>query len=381
MFLKIIARQTRHNWVVALLIFLAMTALVSLYVYSKNTAAFSNRSMQLVMKNMGHNLLILPKEADPQAVYCGAEGLPLIPEDTTTQMSKSLKLASRYYVSVLQETVDVAGHSLVLTGIAPVARKDESREKRNMVLPLGADELRLGSEAARKLGAEVGSSLKILGKQFHTVEILPPKAGIDDCRVYMNLATCQELLGKEGQIQYILAFLCLHAGSLEKALALQEEKLSSDFPGFRQIARMDIAEGRYLARLTTSKSLRYLLAIVAAATVVVVAVTGLQEVHDRRHETGIMIAMGVSQTYVVGLYLVKTLALALAASVAGFLLGSLLAVQFTTPFLVVNTRPVTFLWTQFPAVAALTCAVAVAAELVPIAKLLSLDPSAILTEQ
>ena len=120
---------------------------------------------------------------------------------------------------------------------------------------------------------------------------------------------------------------------------------------------MDIAQGRHLARLTTSKSLHYLLAIVAAATVIVVAVTGLQEVHDRRHETGIMIAMGVSHTYVVALYLVKTLALALAASVAGFLLGSLLAVQFTTPFLVVNTRPVTFLWTQFPAVAALTCAV------------------------
>ena len=213
------------------------------------------------------------------------------------------------------------------------------------------------------------------------MEILPPKTNIDDCRVYVNLSTFQEMLGKEGKIQYILAFLCLHSGSLEKALASQEQKLSSRFPDFRQIARMDIAEGRHLARLTTSKSLYYLLGIVAAATVIIVAVTGLQEVNDRRHETGIMIAMGVSQMYVVALYLVKTLALAIAASLAGFLLGSLLAVHFTTPFLVVNTRPVAFLWEQLPSVAALTCAVVVAAEIIPVVKLLSLDPSTILTEQ
>jgi ABC-type antimicrobial peptide transport system permease subunit len=91
--------------------------------------------------------------------------------------------------------------------------------------------------------------------------------------------------------------------------------------------------------------------------------------------------MGVSQTYVVGLYLAKTLVLALTASAAGFLLGSLLAVHFTSPILVVNTQPVTFLWQQLPTVAGLTCAVAAAAEIVPVAKLLSLDPSTILAEQ
>ena len=94
-----------------------------------------------------------------------------------------------------------------------------------------------------------------------------------------------------------------------------------------------------------------------------------------------MIAMGVSHTYVVCLYLAKTLALALTASLAGFLLGSALAVHFTTPFLVVNTRPVAILWEQLPTVAALTCAVAVLAETAPIIKLLRLDPNTILAEQ
>ena len=144
---------------------------------------------------------------------------------------------------------------------------------------------------------------------------------------------------------------------------------------------MDIASGRHLARVTTQKSLYYLLAIVAAATIVIIAVTGLQEVADRKQETGILIAMGVSHAYIVCLYLVKTLVLALLAAVLGFYLGSVLAVQLSAPFLVVNTEPVAILWRELPATAALTCAVALAAELIPVVRLLSLDPNTILVEQ
>lgn len=381
MFLKITLSQTRHKWGIALLILLAMTSLVTLYVYSSNTAKFANRSMELVMKNMGHNLLILPEQADPWSVYQCSDDEVLFSDEIAQRMSERLSLSSRYYVAVLQGRAEVEKHELLLTGIEPVARKDESREKGNMVLPLGDQEARLGSETARKLGKRIGQTLPILGKDFKVVEILPPKASVDDCRVYIRLAQCQRLLNKEGQISFILAFLCLHGGSLDRALALQEQNLAGGFPGFRQISRMDIASGRHLARVTTQKSLYYLLAIVAAATIVIIAVTGLQEVADRKQETGILIAMGVSHAYIVCLYLVKTLVLALLAAVLGFYLGSVLAVQLSAPFLVVNTEPVAILWRELPATAALTCAVALAAELIPVVRLLSLDPNTILVEQ
>ena len=381
MFLRIITSQARHKWEIVLLVLLAMTSLVTLYVYSSNTTKFANRSMQIVMKNMGHNLLIVPKEADLWSIYTCSDRQVLFPDDTTRKMSNALSLASRYYVSVLQERVSVDGHELVLTGIAPIARKDESAEKRNMILPLAEGEARLGYEVARLLRKNVGDSLRILSDNFQVVEVLEPKASLDDCRVYIDLSQCQRMLSKEDGINVILAFLCLHRGSLEEALEFQKQKLAEIFPGFRLIGRMDIAQGRHLARLTTQKSLYYLVGIVAAATVIVIAVTGLQEVSARRHETGIMIAMGVSHTYIVCLYLVKTLVLALTASVVGFVLGSGLAVHFTAPFLVVNTQPVTFLWQQLPTIVALTCVVAFVAEIIPVIKLLSLDPNTILAEQ
>ncbi len=380
MFLKMIAGQIWHKRIVALLVVLAMTALVTLYVYSSNTSKFANRSMQLVMKNMGHNLLILPKEADLQAVYLCSDEQTAFSQQTAKTLSKHSGLASKYYVGVLQSRVNIDDQEFVLTGIEPIGRGDETREKGNMVQPLKAGQARLGAEAALRLGKQEGQSFEMEGQNFDVVEILPSKATVDDCRIYINLAECQEMLGHEGKIHLILAFLCLHAGSLDKTLAMQEKMLADEFPEIRQISRMDIAQGRYLARLTTQKSLYYLLGIVAIATIIVVAVTGLQEVNDRRHETGIMIAMGVSQTYVVSLYLAKTLLLALVASVVGFLIGSQLAVRLTEPFLVVNTTPVTILWAQLPSVVVLTCAVALVAEALPMLKLLSLDPNAILTE-
>ena len=381
MFLQLMFRQLWHKRAVASLVFLAMAALVTLYVYLGNTSRFANRSMQLVMKNMGHNLLLLPKQADLQAVYSCSDNQTAFPEETTAQLVKHGKLLSRYYVSVLQSRVTMAGQSFVLTGIDPVARKDESREKGNMILPLKEGETRLGSETAQKLDKGPGDEFEVQGVKFTVAEVLPPKASLDDCRIYVNLDQCQKMLGKSGQIHFILAFLCLHSGSLEQGLQTQEKMLAGVCPGIRQVSRMDVAQGRHLARLTTEKSLYYLLALVAAATVVVVAVTGLQEVNDRRHETGIMIAMGIPQSYIAGLYLVKTLFLAVGASLAGFLLGSLLAVRLTETFLVVNTSPVTILWTQLPSIIGLTSLVAVLAEMLPVAKLLSTDPNAVLSEQ
>ena len=52
MFFKWTVRQLWHKRVVALLVFPAMTVLVTLYVYSSNTSTFANRSMQRVMKNI-----------------------------------------------------------------------------------------------------------------------------------------------------------------------------------------------------------------------------------------------------------------------------------------------------------------------------------------
>ncbi|MFW6164042.1 MAG: FtsX-like permease family protein [Planctomycetota bacterium] len=381
MFLRIVASQARYKWPITLLLWVAMTALVSLYVYLGNSARFSNRSMQLIMKRMGHNLLILPADADPLDTYLCSDGQTLFPDAVTAEMAQHTELASKYYVSLFQTRLDIGGRTLLLSGIRPVARPDETPEKGNLVTAIAPGHARLGSAAARALDAEVGDTVSLLSREFQVAEVLPPQGAVDDFRVFIPLAECQALLGEPGRINAIVAFLCMHGGTLPRVMARHRATMGELFPGFQVIPRMDIARGRDLARRTTSGYLRYLLAIVLCITVVVIVVTGLQEVSERRREVGILLAMGAHYVYVVGLYVAKLLAVALAAAVAGFFIGSYLSLWLMTPMLVSHTRPVALVWGHLPQVLWLTCLVAAAAAVVPMAKLVRMDPNAILIEE
>jgi hypothetical protein len=47
-------------------------------------------------------------------------------------MAKQMQLASRYYASVLQAREVINGNTLILTGILPVHRRDETAEKQHL---------------------------------------------------------------------------------------------------------------------------------------------------------------------------------------------------------------------------------------------------------
>ncbi len=380
MFIRLLSGQAKHKWQLAFLVFLTLASLVTLFVYVRNTTRFSTRSMQLVMKNMGHNLLILPEEADPLAVYQSSGEQTLFSDTATHTLAQAGHLPTRYFVSVLQKTVEEDGHRFLLTGIEPVRRADETSEKGNMIRPLQPGQVRMGASAAAKAAVEVGDAFRILGMEFVVVELLPEKGTETDFRVYIPLKDCQELLGQPGQINSVLSFMCLHGGSMKAAEEYLHEELPKVLPGFRVLVKQDMAQARFLARLTTSKSLYYVLALVLTITILVIVIAGLHEVSDRRHETGILVAMGTSYSYIIALYLAKAVSLALIASVAGFLLGSQLAVWFTTPFLVTKTQVVGILWEQLPSTIALAVVVVLLSEIIPMFQLLRTDPNQTLRE-
>lgn len=382
MFLKMVFNQARYRWLFTLFLFLAMTVLVLLYVYLRNTDRFTNRAMQLVMKNMGHNMYILPEETNPLDVFLCTGNEPLFDAEVTHNLAQHLELFSRYYVSVLQQRHAFRTHELLLTGIQPVERADETNEKGNMIQPIAPGTVRLGHGAAALLRLEEGSELAVLGRTFKVAEILAPLGTERDYRVYLPLKECQEILGLGDEINVIWTFECLHhGGPLEEIERLHGQMLEEAQPGFKHVSIMPIARGRYLARETTANTLYCVLGIVLAATILIIAITGMQEVTERRREVGILVAMGAGLPYVAALFLVKILALAAAAAVTGFIIGSELAVRMTTPFLVTQTRAVRILWDDLPSVVALSIAVALVAMLLPMFQLLRMDPNSTLTEE
>jgi len=382
MFLRIVLKQLRYKWEINLLLFLTMTALVSLHVFIGNTNRFTVRSIQLIMKNMGLNQVMIPAAQSALDTYLCTENQLEFPQSVTHAAAVHLELLSRYYVSMLQQRMDVAGRVLLLTGIEPVARADETKEKGNPVKPVNSGTARLGSAAAVVLGVQKGGRLDVKGREFKVLTVAPKQGTLDDYRVFLNLADMQKLVGKPGMINAVLSFECLHiGGSLDEIHDYQKLNLTRILPGFKQINIESIARGRYYARRMTNRYQYCLMALVAAITVLIVIITGFQEVNERKYETGILVAQGAAYRYIMGLYLSKTIILAALAAVVGFVAGGVASVMLTTPFLATNTREVTILWENLPPTLALITAVALIAELIPMIRLVRMDPCAIVMEE
>jgi len=382
MFWRIVGRQMAYKWGMTLLLFLVIAILVSLFVFITNTNRFAVRSMQLIMKNMGLNQLLIPEGENPLHVYLCTDNQQLFPENLLDAMAADTRLLSKYYVGMLQHRLKVDDAEVLLSGIRPVKRPDETPEKSSIVKPVPAGHVRLGSEAAARLGLQQGDIFK-LGSAIFTVEkVIPERGTLDDCRVYLPLKDAQKFLNTGPKINVIYSFECLHVGgSLEHIHAYQRNLLTKTFPGYRQYNIAGIAEGRYYARHMTEKYLYYLVTAITLIAGIVIAISGFQEVAERKYETGVLISMGAGYFYIAALYLVKILIISALAAIVGFMVGGILSVKLTHPFLVTNTKHITVLWGNLPKTVLISCGVAMLAQLLPITKLLRLDPCAILTEE
>jgi hypothetical protein len=382
MFWKIIGRQMAQKWSMTLLLFLVVSILVSLFVFITNTNSFAVRSMQLIMKNMGLNQVLMPAGENPLHVYLCTDGQQLFPEAVLEKLAGNTELLSKYYVGMLQQRMQIGDGEVILTGIRPVKRPDETLEKSSMVNPVPPAHARLGRTAAAQLNLRAGDPFTLGSASYAVDKILPERGTLDDCRVYLPLPAVQEFLGTGRQINAVQSFECLHVGGpLEDIHAYQQGLLNDVLPGYRQYNVTSIAQGRYYARRMTEKYLYYIGGAIMLIAAMVIAISGFQEVTERKYETGVLISMGAGYGYITGLYLVKIVLISALAAVVGFWIGGSLSVRLTAPFLMAQTQHIVILWENLPNTVFMSCGVAVLAQLLPIIKLLRLDPCAILTEE
>jgi len=379
--LTLIFQQAVYKRFVTVLLLLALTASVSLYVYISNTSRYTNRSMQLIVKKLGHNLIILPDSTNPLDVYWCTDKQTLFTEDVAVRLADDHELASRYFVSVLQTRLTRNDNIFLLTGIGIAQRSDETAEKGNMIRPVRKGEARLGAMAAKQLRRATGDTLQINGDTYKIESIVKEKGNEDDYRIYIPLAILQSILHQKGQIHYILAFLCQHGSNVEKTIKNETAMLKNLVPEMKLITKTDLIQGRALARQTTDRTLYYLLGLILIVTILIIIISGAQEVAERRKETGILIAMGTGRSYILSLYFIKIGILALLSSVTGFIIGSALAVYWTSVFLVTETAEVAYQWADLPKISLLTLLTSLAAESIPLFSLFRSDPSSILMEE
>ena len=287
---------------------------------------------------MGFNVLILPKDQNLGDLYADDFAVKTMPEEYAERLAKSRVVTINHVVPSLQQKVKwpEKERTILLMGVRGVIYLQSAKQK-PLIEPVKSGSMVVGHELAQSLGLKPGEHTELMGRSFLVDRINPERGNKDDITVWIDLAEAQQMLGKPGRINGILALDCT-CDTLDR-LALIRAEISKILPDTQVIefvsqalaraeargraeteAREALAAevaGRLQLRRQREASAALLVPLVALGSGLWIAMLTLANVHERRAEIGILRAVGLRSGQVLSVFLAR----AALAGVAGAALG------------------------------------------------------------
>lgn len=277
----------------------------------------------------GANILIVPKASDLAVSYGGitvATAAFDVGELTLADLDAIETIKNAANVSVVSPkllgAVQLQGHTVLLAGIR---FEDELLMKSWWRIdgdsPVSALDVLAGSRLASKLGLQRGQMLEIDGTTFRVAGILTENGSQDDDILFVDLHTAQTLLNKPGAITLAeVAALCT-ACPIEDMVA----QIGSALPQ----ARVSALREAVTLRMQTTDQLSgfgmVVSIVVALIGTLVVLMTMLGAVAERKHEIGLFRALGFRQRHIARIILSEAALVSLIGGLVGWGIGVLSA--------------------------------------------------------
>jgi ABC-type lipoprotein release transport system permease subunit len=299
-----------------------------------------------ITKKMGFNVLILPADQNLDDFYSDNYASKFMPEAYVDKLAASRVVTVRHLLPTLEQKVKwpEKQRTVILVGIrgeVPFIHKDP---KKPIVSAVKPDTLILGYHLADRISLKVGDKLFFMGKIFSVSKIYPERGNKDDITIWMDLKQAQELLGKQGKINGILALECKCAWA---NIAKVRKELLKILPDTKIVTFAGKAEARKAARSrvemaakesminikSTRSEVRGLIekttAIVVPLVIILAsiwtAVLAFSNTRERRYEVGLMRALGVKSRKIFSLFISRALIVSITGLVNGILIGFLIA--------------------------------------------------------
>ncbi len=374
---RLILREMQRSKVNTLLCAATIIVATAMLIAMIGVSRASVDATRIQMKNMGFNLLIVPKDMDLARYQALDFQEADMPEDYVHKLADQAGILAQHFVGKYQRTIQIDGRTAVLTGVvAEKLRKGTDRGPMPTAYTVPEGEVYLGVGVSRALGKKAGDTLDVLERTFKVGAVLD-EAGVvpDDIRIYAHLADVQALLDRPGRINAIDALACMCPSDSTDLFRAMEESIRTVLP--------DTAIQPYKSILLARQEQRtmlYRLELAAVAVAIMAgaaAIWGLtsQNVRSRRYEIGVLRALGVPNRRIAWLFVGRILLY----SVAGALLGCV-AGHFAAVWLNVSQSPADVPWTVFVAVVLFTPLAATLFGLPPVAARLLQEPVEILGE-
>ena len=318
----------------ALFIFVGLLVGVSSVVAFMSLVEALTRDINHKLEKYGANILIVPKTENLSLTYGGLSlgGISFEMQEIRQEDLKrivSIRNAANVAavgpmvlgaVKVEERNVLLAGMDFgVVHFLRPWWKIRGEKPQENGAL--------LGFEAARALGLDVGSAMKLRGKELAVSGVLEATGSQDDQIIFTHLSTAQAILGKEGRISMAeVAALCNNCPIDDMV-----RQISEILPGAKVMAIKQVVAGR-MATLGHFNRFAYgLSSLVVLVGGLVVLVTMMGSVRERKSEFGIFRAIGFRRGHVIRMVLLEAAIISALAGVSGYLLG-LFITKTSIPF-------------------------------------------------
>jgi predicted lysophospholipase L1 biosynthesis ABC-type transport system permease subunit len=269
-----------------------------------------------------------------------------MPDDYVDRLAESGIIMVRHFLPTLQQRIEWAernGRTIILVGTRGEVPNWAKNPRKPLVQPVPPGTIVLGYHLHEPLGLAVGDSVRLMGREFTVHRCHAERGSKDDITAWVHLSEAQELLGKPGVINAILALQCLCAGADLTKLRREIEQVLPDTQivemGSKILARYE-ARSRITQeakeaveferrKRTALRTHRQALADLLAPTMLAIAVgwvglSAFREARLRRQECGVLRTLGTPCGTIFLLFLAKAFVLGLAGGLLGYAFGLVL---------------------------------------------------------
>jgi len=165
-----------------------------------------------ITKNMGFNILVLPRDQNLTDFYSENFADKLMPAEYAQRLAAATNVASiRHVLPMLQQKLEwpEQRRKVLLIGVQgrmTYALKAGGEEP--LVKPVPPGTAALGYELHHSLGLTNQSEIVFMGRRLKVSAVHPERGTIDDITLWVDLPLAQALLGRTNQISCIVALEC-----------------------------------------------------------------------------------------------------------------------------------------------------------------------------
>ncbi|HNU49787.1 MAG TPA: FtsX-like permease family protein [Verrucomicrobiota bacterium] len=378
---RLVLKELAHRKLNALLSAMGIVTAVALFVAFFTTADASNRETTRLMRDLGFNLRIIPRATDMEQFWTDGYSAHTMAEDTVRQLASAERvfLVFNHLVATLQERVTVGDQEVILTGLAR-AITAPAQQQQPMGFAIEPGTVYLGFHVAQRLRLKAGDAVHLGSMPFTVARCLAESGTDDDIRVFGWLPDVQRFLNRPGRINEIKAIDCLCLTSDQDALAVSRAELDKFLPEAKVVQLRTLADARARQRQTVERYAAFLTPCLLTAAAAWIGVLAVLNVRERRLEIGILRALGYGSMPIAGLFLARAILLGVAGAVAGYALGSALAIHFGPGIFQMTAKSIRLLPSLFLGSLLTAPAFAAMAGFIPAVLAVNQDPAETLRE-